>query len=498
MKFPVHIRSRAVAAGVAIALLVGLGSVPPTAQAGIDSAMQQQFDTMVNATPPSAASSAQQGLLSGGSMVIRNNVMQLQPFGFTFPSMRGGCGGWDLFGGSFSFISSQQLVAFARSIVSNAITYAFYLALDTISHDLAAQLKSFQQEMNAINAGFLNSCKVAESLDNSILGLGSSGSNQAGANQQSDSGQSSDNLSATQQGGPLSAALVANQNTGGNNVAIVPGNQVWNALQQASQAGGFSNSGVNFDTDFQQALMSVSGTVVICDPTADSCTPNQIDQNPDAQKNVVRKVYGPIMKLADLIDGSFAGRQINIYQCDDTTACLTPKNTPLASFIGIRQYMVMQLLQGTCGDPFTTGCGILGRYAQVTNDMSSKDLSTIALLGPFATEILKESREDETGARSHAMIVIPLLAADLAEKVASDAIQAEAATMSTMAGKIDKDAVAAVSKAADNIKLEHAAYVTAASADLAVYNHLAAVRSAITGAGPKMPVGITTSGGSSQ
>ena len=52
------------------------------------------------------------------------------------PSLRAGCGGIDLFGGAFSFINKQQFVALLQNIGSNAVGYAFKLALQSISPDI--------------------------------------------------------------------------------------------------------------------------------------------------------------------------------------------------------------------------------------------------------------------------------------------------------------------------------------------------------------------------
>ncbi|MDN4704685.1 conjugal transfer protein TraH [Vibrio parahaemolyticus] len=39
---------------------------------------------------------------------------------FTPPSWKAGCGGVDMFGGSFSFINAEQLVTMMRAVAANA------------------------------------------------------------------------------------------------------------------------------------------------------------------------------------------------------------------------------------------------------------------------------------------------------------------------------------------------------------------------------------------
>ncbi len=51
------------------------------------------------------------------------------------PSFSAGCGGIDLFGGSFSFINMNQFVDLMRAVASNAAGYAFQLAINAMCPD---------------------------------------------------------------------------------------------------------------------------------------------------------------------------------------------------------------------------------------------------------------------------------------------------------------------------------------------------------------------------
>jgi conjugative transfer pilus assembly protein TraH len=77
------------------------------------------------------------------------------------PGFRGGCGGIDLWTGGFSYIKADQMIDMLRNIGSSAASYAFMLAVQTVS----PQIYNIMNELNAlathINQTNINSCEVA-------------------------------------------------------------------------------------------------------------------------------------------------------------------------------------------------------------------------------------------------------------------------------------------------------------------------------------------------
>jgi len=73
------------------------------------------------------------------------------------PGYRSGCGGIDLFMGGFSFINSDQLIALMKNIMNNAKGYAFTLALESATPQLANVIKFLQEQAAKINAMNVNS-----------------------------------------------------------------------------------------------------------------------------------------------------------------------------------------------------------------------------------------------------------------------------------------------------------------------------------------------------
>ena len=77
------------------------------------------------------------------------------------PSFNAGCGGIDLFAGSFSFISAEQFQNLLRAIAANAAGYAFEVALGAMCKECLETMETLQKKIQALNQGFANSCQLA-------------------------------------------------------------------------------------------------------------------------------------------------------------------------------------------------------------------------------------------------------------------------------------------------------------------------------------------------
>lgn len=117
-----------------------------------------------NVTSGGAYKDQTAGYYTGGSLSTRNQVRNAQVATVQMPGFRAGCGGIDLWGGGFSHISADQLVAMLRNIGSSAASYAFMLAVQTVS----PQIYNIMNELNAlatqINQTNINSCEAAATM----------------------------------------------------------------------------------------------------------------------------------------------------------------------------------------------------------------------------------------------------------------------------------------------------------------------------------------------
>ena len=101
------------------------------------------------------------GLFTGGSMFVRAPQRTYQLASVAGPNLKAGCGGIDLFAGSFSFINEAQFVALLKNIGQNALGYFFQLALKSMAPEIAVTIEWLQDQAQKINALNVNSCQAA-------------------------------------------------------------------------------------------------------------------------------------------------------------------------------------------------------------------------------------------------------------------------------------------------------------------------------------------------
>ena len=85
------------------------------------------------------------GYYTGGSINARVPVIQERPFNIQTPKITAGCGGIDMFTGSFTHVNGEQFIAAGKAIGSNAIGYAFQLGLEALSPVIANTIGKLQE-----------------------------------------------------------------------------------------------------------------------------------------------------------------------------------------------------------------------------------------------------------------------------------------------------------------------------------------------------------------
>ncbi len=101
-------------AGVALCAVAttGMAAAPVSAQVGAE--LNDFFNDMgaaANATGPTAYQGQSAGYYSGGNIWTRFPQKSVNPVNLQLPSIKAGCGGIDVFSGSFSFINTDEIVA---------------------------------------------------------------------------------------------------------------------------------------------------------------------------------------------------------------------------------------------------------------------------------------------------------------------------------------------------------------------------------------------------
>jgi len=147
-------------------LLCSLAAKPALADISAD--MNSWFDSMGvygNVTTPQAIQGQTGTFFTGGSLYLRSPVTSYNLANFAAPTFRAGCGGIDIHAGSFSFINVDRFTALLKNIANNALGYAFMIAIQSISPDIADLLKTLQNTaQNANSLLNMNSCQAAENL----------------------------------------------------------------------------------------------------------------------------------------------------------------------------------------------------------------------------------------------------------------------------------------------------------------------------------------------
>lgn len=286
-----------------LSCIVGAMLATTSAQvnASIESQMEEVFGAMSNITQPGAYQTQRRGVLSGGSVQVRNRVMSTNLVSLQLPSFRAGCGGIDLFAGSFSFINAEQFVQMLRTIASNAAGYAFQLALEGASPTVAntiSYLQSIAQKMNSLN---MNSCQIAQGIVND-------GAKLLGYNHQHEASISgmlkgfySDITEAKSSG---EGQTPYNQPEA---TADQEGNILWKSLTAANAKAAIPAAGT--DADEYGELMSLTGTIIMTKPEAN-----------DEGEQAPKVTHLPsLLDLKHIVEGG----EVIVYECNDGD-CMNP------------------------------------------------------------------------------------------------------------------------------------------------------------------------------
>ena len=262
----------------------------------------------VNTTGPTAFQGQASGHWTLGNLYLRSPVRSEPIATVNLPSFRAGCGGIDAFAGAFSFIDSDQLVAFARAIAQNAAGFAFELALETISPVIAETMSKLRALAQWANNRNVNSCETAQAL----VGAAWAKNDRASASICAAIGTSQGiftDYAAARHGcgadGKRHSTLAAASGEMADQVPVNV-NYAWKAVQ--------ASSFLSADTQLAEFAMSVSGTVIVTAPTADADTsgPRVRVLEPLALDRRVTEI---------LMEG---GGALPVYACDTTAACLNP------------------------------------------------------------------------------------------------------------------------------------------------------------------------------
>ncbi|MEZ5933216.1 MAG: conjugal transfer protein TraH [Alphaproteobacteria bacterium] len=379
------------------AVLFTFAAVMP-ARADLQDEMNVFFDSLANTTDPTITSTARRGVIAGGNVQIRNRIVDTNLVTFTPPSFQAGCGGVDLFGGSFSYVSGDQIIPLLKAIASNAVGYAFQIGLSAICETCMGAIETMQKKVQQLNQHFGNSCQLAQGLindglhaagykkhsDASLIAAGS------GAVEDIFDAQSGDALGDAQQSAPEQVA------------EEITGNIVWRALVTQDAAGRFPFG----DEQLLEVMMNLTGTIIVASP---------VD---DGDGTTAPLVFIPANYL--LFEAMLEGGDVIIQSCGGDTGangCLEPA-TEIITLEGFEERMRRLLL----GDDISPG--IVAKLRANDQELTDEENELLANIPGGASGLLVRLVSiSGDAATTFVELLIPHLSTEWARIITRDLIE---------------------------------------------------------------------------
>lgn len=272
-------------------------------------------------TPASNFESQGYKYYTGGRISVRHPVKNVKLGSFKAPSYRvTGCGAIDMFGGSMSFVSANELVNTLKSIAGDALpSFLFMLAMRTVSSQISTTLQDVFSWMEEINKLSTNTCEAASWAANSAAsGKMLSREQNNCINKRMES--SAESYSEARQSCGTEGNRAATLNTPeAKKNDYISGNLAWMVMNKIPS--------LATDTAMKELLMSITGTLVLSHVTTDAMG-NDIDDESNEDAKPIRKLYPSLFfspfEVSDektLMDVLLNGGQVFIYKCTDTTDC---------------------------------------------------------------------------------------------------------------------------------------------------------------------------------
>jgi conjugative transfer pilus assembly protein TraH len=329
-------RSRSVAVrGAVVALTTILGAAAPTAEAGDlnaeVNAMFNSLGTLGNYTAPGAFKGQTFNTYAGGSIYLRSPTRTYQLASIALPDASGGCGGINVFGGSFSHISATEFKNMLQNITAALPGIAFQLALETVSPLLGGLTKWAKSFENFVNNARINSCETAKGLVAAAADKAGLRSDDACASvAQMLFGEDRDAAKRRCQVDRPNVLAAGRASADPKVRAVTPftGNWTWEALKKVN----------TIDDPTREIVMSLVGTVIFHpEPTAG--TPAT---DPTTHEPTIRSAKYLLKGESDAGAGAI---KVLVLKCNDYTTCnvVTPTlqdHVPFTKLVRDRMYSI--------------------------------------------------------------------------------------------------------------------------------------------------------------
>lgn len=325
------------ALGALVSISLALALPPGAARADVGGSMDAFLGDVggaANVNGPTAFQGQSAGYYSLGNVWTRypqkmTNIANLQ-----LPSTRAGCGGIDIFAGSFSFINASELVAMLKAVANNAVGFAFSLAIDTVCPECSKIMQEFAQKAQLMNNLNINSCEMAQGLVGGIWPKGDLADKAVCEAIGNSEGIFTDYAAAKHGCGTKGARTSTLASGGAKYDDVNPGvarNYTWTILKKSA----FFSPGGTFDQELAEYAMTLLGTIIYVPPTDDA---------PGKFVPIVGESSSTL--VTSLLDGTGASNVL-IFSCDEPDKCLDPGfrslNLPISKSL---RYRVSSIIDG--------------------------------------------------------------------------------------------------------------------------------------------------------
>lgn len=333
--------------------IIGLLSPISGGASSLDSALDGMF---TNLTHGGVVKTPDRTAFVGGGLALRAPISNVNLVTFDPPRLSAGCGGLDMFGGSFSFVNSQQLVALFRKVASNAVGLAFKAAIAAINPQLSHLMDNFQKLIADANNVAKNSCALAqiavgfispsqEAIDSAAQPINAALASASGM---------VDDWSDALNKFTTKGAAATQQETA--ELDMTFGNSVWNMINAKNLAAMLTNptatSSSTATKDASEILMSITGLSVHQIKSAGSSASGALMTRSGSGD------YAYTLEVSDLLKGGTPSNPLRKFKCDtpydgSNQSCLNPTIVDF-TFQGMQGY-VNSILNGVDGDGVPNG-----------------------------------------------------------------------------------------------------------------------------------------------
>jgi len=409
---------------------------------------------MSNATPPQAYHSQSRGGFVGGGLSVRAPISNINMVAFDPPRLAAGCGGIDLYAGSFTFINAAQLAALMRQIAANASGALFKMAIDSISPEIGKIMEDFQNKLQSLNSLAKNTCAIGTSIANDIsdpIARAMKVQTEAGA-ANTDTGKKNDWFDSVS--GFFTSPQTNVDAAASDGTCPSCGNLVWKALAESNAGAILGSPGTSFtqaptsaggtvdpiSAASNEIVMSLIGTVITIQKPSAAAQAGGVSASPTMVNGKEMPQNGPTIahtfNLWDLKSKRPPGDEIKVLRCDDhkENGCHNP--TPIAdtTFEGMEGY-VNHILFGQVDDTAGIRSGSLidslNACSAANCAFTAAQKRFIASISAPALKLLRDVQRDPAAMATIAQMIAPVIAIELLEKYG---IAAETAARNAFTG----------------------------------------------------------------